>query len=116
MPQSLVMAVGAGIGLFIAFIGLCEQLISYASWHIHQCKEAPTGLGVIGGDTVNLVGLGGCTAERMWCKPFTRRATDSLVKISLMVYRGTVLAMCCKALLCGLEFSSEGVSQVLSPQ
>jgi AGZA family xanthine/uracil permease-like MFS transporter len=24
MPQSLVMAVGAGIGLFIAFIGLCE--------------------------------------------------------------------------------------------
>lgn len=30
MPQSLVMAVGAGIGLFIAFIGLCEQSISYA--------------------------------------------------------------------------------------
>lgn len=27
MPQSLVMAVGAGIGLFIAFIGLCELLI-----------------------------------------------------------------------------------------
>ena len=26
MPQSLVMAVGAGIGLFIAFIGLCEYL------------------------------------------------------------------------------------------
>ncbi|KAF9652511.1 xanthine/uracil permease [Thelephora ganbajun] len=46
MPQSLVMAVGAGIGLFIAFIGL-----------------SPTGLGVIGGSTVNLVGLGGCTAE-----------------------------------------------------
>lgn len=46
MPQSLVMAVGAGIGLFIAFIGL-----------------SPTGLGVIGGDTVNLVGLGGCTAD-----------------------------------------------------
>ncbi|KAF9445193.1 xanthine/uracil permease [Macrolepiota fuliginosa MF-IS2] len=43
MPQSLVLAVGAGIGLFIAFIGL--------SGH---------GLGVIGGDTVNLVGLGGC--------------------------------------------------------
>ncbi len=27
MPQSLVMAVGAGIGLFIAFIGLCESPI-----------------------------------------------------------------------------------------
>ena len=27
MPQSLVMAVGAGIGLAIAFIGLCEQQI-----------------------------------------------------------------------------------------
>jgi len=46
MPQSLVLAVGAGIGLFIAFIGL--------SGH---------GLGVIGGDTVNLVGIGGCTAD-----------------------------------------------------
>ncbi|KIK05624.1 hypothetical protein K443DRAFT_674923 [Laccaria amethystina LaAM-08-1] len=46
MPQSLVLAVGAGIGLFIAFIGL-----------------SPNGLGVIGGDTVNLVGLGGCKPE-----------------------------------------------------
>ncbi|TFK21710.1 purine transporter [Coprinopsis marcescibilis] len=43
MPQSLVLAVGAGIGLFIAFIGL-----------------SPSGLGVIGGDTINLVSLGGC--------------------------------------------------------
>ncbi|KDR72982.1 hypothetical protein GALMADRAFT_142684 [Galerina marginata CBS 339.88] len=46
MPQSLVLAVGAGIGLFIAFIGLSAN-----------------GLGVIGGDTVNFVGLGGCLAE-----------------------------------------------------
>jgi len=46
MPQSLVLAVGAGIGLFIAFIGL-----------------SPHGLGVIGGDTVNLVGIGGCKPE-----------------------------------------------------
>ncbi|KIM44094.1 hypothetical protein M413DRAFT_25573 [Hebeloma cylindrosporum] len=46
MPQSLVLAVGAGIGLFIAFIGLSAH-----------------GLGVIGGDTVNLVGLGGCLPE-----------------------------------------------------
>jgi AGZA family xanthine/uracil permease-like MFS transporter len=46
MPQSLVLAVGAGIGLFIAFIGLGSG-----------------GLGVIGGDTVNFVGLGGCKAE-----------------------------------------------------
>ncbi|KAJ8091827.1 hypothetical protein PM082_021063 [Marasmius tenuissimus] len=46
MPQSLVLAVGAGIGLFIAFIGLSSS-----------------GLGVIGGDTTNLVGLGGCKAE-----------------------------------------------------
>ncbi|KAL1942298.1 hypothetical protein VTO73DRAFT_6362 [Trametes versicolor] len=46
MPQSLVMAVGAGIGLFIAFIGLSTG-----------------GLGVIGGDTTNFVGLGGCLAE-----------------------------------------------------
>ncbi|KAI0288758.1 permease family-domain-containing protein [Russula brevipes] len=46
MPQSLVLAVGAGIGLFIAFIGLSSN-----------------GLGVIGGNTVNLVGLGGCKPE-----------------------------------------------------
>jgi len=46
MPQSLVLAVGAGIGLFIAFIGLSSN-----------------GLGVIGGSTVNLVGLGGCLPE-----------------------------------------------------
>ncbi|KAG7085667.1 hypothetical protein E1B28_003212 [Marasmius oreades] len=43
MPPSLVLAVGGGIGLFIAFIGL-----------------SPNGLNVIGGDTTNFVGLGGC--------------------------------------------------------
>ncbi|KAJ7471904.1 permease family-domain-containing protein [Mycena latifolia] len=48
MPQSLILAVGAGIGLFIAFIGLSSG-----------------GLGVIGGDTVNFVGLGGCLPENM---------------------------------------------------
>ncbi|KAG9225487.1 hypothetical protein CCMSSC00406_0002990 [Pleurotus cornucopiae] len=46
MPQSLVLAVGAGIGLFIAFIGLSSS-----------------GLSVIGGDTTNFVGLGGCKPE-----------------------------------------------------
>ncbi|KAF5350872.1 hypothetical protein D9758_010504 [Tetrapyrgos nigripes] len=46
MPQSLVLAVGAGIGLFIAFIGL-----------------SPSGLGVIGGDTTNFLGIGGCKEE-----------------------------------------------------
>jgi adenine/guanine/hypoxanthine permease len=48
MPNSLVLAVGAGIGLFIAFIGL-----------------SPSGLSVIGGDTTNFVGLGGCLAQDM---------------------------------------------------
>jgi AGZA family xanthine/uracil permease-like MFS transporter len=46
IPESLVLAVGAGIGLFIAFLGL-----------------SPSGLFVIGGNTTNLVGLGGCTAD-----------------------------------------------------
>ncbi|KAI0681968.1 permease family-domain-containing protein [Cytidiella melzeri] len=46
MPQSLVLSVGAGIGLFIAFIGLSSG-----------------GLGVVGGDTTNLVGLGGCLPQ-----------------------------------------------------
>ncbi|CAL1702767.1 unnamed protein product [Somion occarium] len=48
MPQSLVMAVGAGIGFFIAFIGLSSG-----------------GIGVIGGDKTNFVGLGGCKPEDM---------------------------------------------------
>lgn len=46
MPQSLVMAVGTGIGVYIAFIGLGSG-----------------GLFVVGGDTTNLVGLGGCTSD-----------------------------------------------------
>lgn len=46
IPQSLVSAVGAGIGLFIAFVGLQSG-----------------GLNVIGGDTATLVGLGGCRPE-----------------------------------------------------
>ncbi|THH04520.1 hypothetical protein EW146_g10154, partial [Bondarzewia mesenterica] len=46
MPQSLVMAVGTGIGFFIAFIGLSSG-----------------GLSVVGGDTTNFVGLGGCNPD-----------------------------------------------------
>ncbi|KAF5375867.1 hypothetical protein D9615_008244 [Tricholomella constricta] len=48
MPQSLVLAVGSGIGLFIAFIGLSSS-----------------GLGVVGGNTATLVGLGGCKPESL---------------------------------------------------
>jgi adenine/guanine/hypoxanthine permease len=47
IPRSLTLATGAGIGLFIAFIGLLPA----------------GGIGVIGGDYTNLVGLGGCTDE-----------------------------------------------------
>ncbi|KIY44735.1 xanthine/uracil permease [Fistulina hepatica ATCC 64428] len=50
MPQSLVLAVGAGIGFFIA-------------WVIRFLGLGPSGLFVIGGDTSDLVGLGGCTAD-----------------------------------------------------
>ncbi|CAE6412824.1 unnamed protein product [Rhizoctonia solani] len=46
IPRSLTLATGAGIGLFISLIGL-----------------GSAGLGVIGGDYTNLVGLGGCTSE-----------------------------------------------------
>ena len=44
IPKSLALATGTGIGLFIAFIGL----------------QPAGGLGVLGGDYSNLVGLGGC--------------------------------------------------------
>ncbi|KAF8309293.1 xanthine/uracil permease, partial [Clavulina sp. PMI_390] len=46
IPRSLTLAVGAGIGLFIALIGL-----------------SPNGIGVVGGDYSNIVGLGGCPSE-----------------------------------------------------
>ena len=44
IPTSLSLATGAGIGIFIAFVGL----------------QPGGGLGVLGGDYTNLVGLGGC--------------------------------------------------------
>ncbi|KAG8862272.1 hypothetical protein FRB96_001851 [Tulasnella sp. 330] len=47
IPRSLTLATGAGIGLFVAFIGLSPS----------------SGLGVIGGDYTNLVGLGGCPSQ-----------------------------------------------------
>ncbi|KAH7102477.1 xanthine/uracil permease [Auriculariales sp. MPI-PUGE-AT-0066] len=46
IPQSLVAGTAAGIGMFIAFIGLQSG-----------------GLNVIGGNTATLVGLGGCPAD-----------------------------------------------------
>jgi len=46
IPKSLTLATGAGIGLFIALIGLGSG-----------------GLGVVGGDYNNMVGLGGCTDD-----------------------------------------------------
>lgn len=51
MPQSLVLAVGAGIGLYISFIGLTSG-----------------GLNVIGGSVTNFVGLGGCDSND-WVGP-----------------------------------------------
>jgi xanthine/uracil/vitamin C permease (AzgA family) len=54
IPRSLTLATGAGIGLFIALIGL-----------------GSAGLGVVGGDYTNLVGLGGCTAECEYLLFFT---------------------------------------------
>ncbi|KAJ7039232.1 permease family-domain-containing protein [Mycena alexandri] len=59
MPQSLVLAVGAGIGLFIA-LNLSGALFPLAYY-----KPASGGLGVIGGDPVNFVGLAGCLPQDM---------------------------------------------------
>lgn len=46
LPRSLALATGAGIGAYLAFIGL-----------------GPDGIAVVGGSTSNLVGLGGCLPE-----------------------------------------------------
>jgi hypothetical protein len=60
---------------------------------------------------VNLMGC--CTAERMSYEPFTRRATDSPIETSSLVFRGVVPATSCKTLQRGWKSLSEGVSQVL---
>ncbi|KAJ1028582.1 hypothetical protein NDA16_001748 [Ustilago loliicola] len=46
LPHSIKLSTGAGIGIFLAFIGL-----------------GPNGLGVIGGDASDLIGLAGCPAQ-----------------------------------------------------
>lgn len=46
LPRSLALATGAGIGAYLAIIGL-----------------GPAGISVIGGNYSNLIGLGGCPAE-----------------------------------------------------
>ncbi|PWN47057.1 hypothetical protein IE53DRAFT_273806 [Violaceomyces palustris] len=46
LPHSIKLSTGAGIGFFLAFIGL-----------------SPSGLNVIGGDYSDLVGIGGCPAQ-----------------------------------------------------
>ncbi len=46
LPHSIKLSTGAGIGIFLAFIGL-----------------GPNGLGVIGGDASDLVALAGCPAQ-----------------------------------------------------
>lgn len=46
LPRSLALATGAGIGAYLAFVGLSSS-----------------GLSVVGGHYTNLVGLGGCTPE-----------------------------------------------------
>lgn len=88
MPQSLVLAVGSGIGLFIAYViyflyGQSRLLISnrphyQIHWAVYVCllsdaqpltnefEIASSGLGVVGGDTTNYVGLGGCKAEGLY--------------------------------------------------
>jgi AGZA family xanthine/uracil permease-like MFS transporter len=65
MPQSLVLAVGAGIGLFIAYVFNLVYICTLTSFLAagRFIGLGPGGLAVIGGDTVNLVGLGGCKAE-----------------------------------------------------
>ncbi|KAH9015923.1 permease family-domain-containing protein [Lactarius pseudohatsudake] len=89
MPQSLVLAVGAGIGLFIAGVHLI-------------CVVASGGLGVIGGDPVNFVGLGGCTPDHYlpnlpagYCDSVVMRSptmwlgifTGGILTVYLMMYR-----------------------------
>lgn len=67
MPQSLVLAVGAGIGLFIAFIGLSSS-----------------GLGVVGGSTSTLVALGGCTPEHFASADLPNYCTGGVLRSPTM--------------------------------
>ncbi|KAG2002494.1 purine transporter, variant 2 [Coprinopsis cinerea AmutBmut pab1-1] len=79
MPQSLVLAVGAGIGLFIAFIGLSSH-----------------GLGVVGGDTVNLVALGGCTPDNYLSEDMANYCTGGQLRSPTMwlgIFVGGILTL-----------------------
>lgn len=73
MPRSLVLAVGAGIGLFIAFIGLSSA-----------------GLDVIGGDTSHYVGLGGCKPDA-WMEGMPHFCQDSGVLRSPTMWLGVFI-------------------------
>lgn len=63
---------------------------------------------------MNLVGLGGCTADRTSQGALTGRTADTIVKILSIIYRGTVPATCCRTPPRGLESLLEGESQVTS--
>ncbi|KAG7442809.1 uncharacterized protein BT62DRAFT_1078914 [Guyanagaster necrorhizus] len=66
MPQSLVLGIGSGIGLFIAYFMSFLQfnpILLVRDYVYRLIGLSANGLGVIGGDTTNLVGLGGCKPE-----------------------------------------------------
>ncbi|KAF9005079.1 xanthine/uracil permease [Cyathus striatus] len=77
MPQSLVLAVGAGIGLFIAYV------------------PPPNGLGVLGGDKVNLIGLGGCLEENFYdgLENFCERGVLRNPRMWIGIFLGGVLTV-----------------------
>ncbi|TFK66066.1 xanthine/uracil permease [Pluteus cervinus] len=65
MPQSLVLAVGAGIGLFIAYVIIQDYIHARTDANGRFIGLSPNGLSVVGSDATNIVGLGGCLAQNI---------------------------------------------------
>jgi xanthine/uracil/vitamin C permease (AzgA family) len=98
IPRSLTLATGAGIGLFIAFIGVLPA----------------GGIGVIGGDYSNMVGLGGCKDQCRYSNPCHFLYSNDFLQTRTLSIRTIAFHTSCSDLPSGLAFSSEDSSPYFS--
>jgi xanthine/uracil/vitamin C permease (AzgA family) len=98
IPRSLTLATGAGIGLFIAFIGVLPA----------------GGIGVIGGDYSNIVGLGGCKDQCQYSSLCDFSYSNNFRQTRILSIHTTAFPTFCSDLPSGLAFSSEDSSPYFS--
>jgi xanthine/uracil/vitamin C permease (AzgA family) len=104
MPQSLVLAVGAGIGLFIAYV-FSPRFISTCALSYFLLS-----IGSLAWDLEALV------SSEATQSTLSVSAGVKLRTTSVRTCQVTVLAECCKILLSGLVSSWEGMFRLLTPK